>query len=62
MANAPAIFCSFCNDEIDTALGYFACSICKDDYCKMCAVDRDKPDYEMAENPYMVPTPVQDII
>ena len=51
-----------CNDEIDVALGYFSCAQCKEDYCKECAVDRDKPDYEIAENPYVLPTPIQDIM
>ena len=56
------VFCSLCNDEIDQALGYFKCVPCNEDYCKECAVDRDKPDYEIAENPYVLPTPIQDIM
>ena len=45
------LYCALCDEEIDTALGYFSCGICKEDICKICAQDRDKGDFEMAENP-----------
>lgn len=55
------LFCNLCNDEIDGALGYFACAKCKQDYCKDCALDRGKLESEMAENPMLVATPIIDI-
>jgi len=57
----PVIFCNLCSDEIDTLLGFYRCKECKEDYCKDCAVDRDKMETEMAENPFLVPTPFQDV-
>lgn len=56
-----AVFCNLCNDEIDGVLGYFNCAKCKVDYCKECALDRDRLESEMAENPIFVATPVVDI-
>ena len=50
------IYCCLCSDEIDTVLGYYNCAICKSDYCKECAFDRNKMNLEVAENPMLVPS------
>ena len=52
------IYCSLCDEEIDAALGYYACAVCKEDYCPICALSRDIGELEMAENPYMVPSTI----
>jgi hypothetical protein len=44
------------------ALGWFTCEECGENYCKECAVDRDRMETEMAENPLLVATPTQDIM
>ena len=56
------VFCSNCNDAIDVVLGYFSCQKCKIDYCRECALDRDRLESEMAEDPIFVPTPMTDIL
>jgi hypothetical protein len=54
--------CNLCLDYIDAVLGYFDCSSCMDTYCRECAVDRDRNETEMAENPFVIATPMQDIM
>jgi hypothetical protein len=51
------INCNLCDDDIDVALGYFGCVLCNENHCKECAVDRDKMETEIAENPMFVATP-----
>lgn len=58
----PDIHCNLCDDEIDVALGYFTCPLCNENHCKECAVDRDKMETEIAENPMFVATPAQDVM
>lgn len=55
------LFCTLCIDEIDTVLGYFMCRECNHDYCKECAIDRNKMDAEIAENPLLIATPLVDL-
>lgn len=54
--------CNLCLEDIDAVLGYFECKLCRDTYCRECAVDRDKNETEMAENPYLIATPMQDVL
>ena len=61
-SDTDALFCNLCDDEIDMPLGYFTCALCKEDHCKACAMDRDKQETEMAENPHLVATPHSDIL
>lgn len=56
------IHCNLCDEDIDVAFGYFSCALCKEDFCKECAIDRDKMESEIAENPMFVPTPAQDVM
>jgi len=50
--------CSVCMDEVDQLLGYFFCPTCKVEYCRACAANRDHHESSMAENPFLVATPV----
>lgn len=55
------IFCHVCSDAIDVVLGWYNCQKCKFDYCRECALDRNRLEDEMAENPIFIPTPMADI-
>ena len=55
------IFCHVCSDAIDVVLGWYNCPKCKFDYCRECALDRNRLEDEMAENPIFIPTPMADI-
>lgn len=55
------IECYICLERIDKVLGYYNCPICKLDLCLECSQSRDRNDFEMAENPLLLPTPFTDL-
>lgn len=55
------IECYLCLESIDKVLGYYNCPICKLDMCLECSQARDRNDFEMAENPLLLPTPFADL-
>ena len=54
--------CSICMAEVDQLLGYYYCPTCNVEYCRVCAASRDHHESSMAENPFLVATPVQQVM
>jgi len=54
--------CSVCMEEVDHNLGYYYSPVSNEIYCRVCAASRDHHESSMAENPFLVPTPVNQVM